>query len=89
MSQEFHAIFENGVLRPLTPLNLHEATEVTGILRAMNEAEDVGAPPPNELQRQQAALNAMFCEIDRIPQSPRNDGLTGRDHDRILYGSTQ
>lgn len=32
MSQEFHAIYEHGVLRPLTPLNLPEATEVTGTL---------------------------------------------------------
>jgi predicted DNA-binding antitoxin AbrB/MazE fold protein len=32
MSQEFHAIYEHGVLRPLTPLNLPELTEVTVIL---------------------------------------------------------
>ena len=32
MSQEFHAIYEHGVLRPLTPLNLPESAEVTGTL---------------------------------------------------------
>jgi predicted DNA-binding antitoxin AbrB/MazE fold protein len=29
MSQELHAIFEHGILRPLTPLDLPEGTRVT------------------------------------------------------------
>jgi hypothetical protein len=36
MSQEFHAIYEHGVLRPLTPLNLPESAEVTGTLHEKN-----------------------------------------------------
>jgi predicted DNA-binding antitoxin AbrB/MazE fold protein len=32
MPQEFHAIYEHGVLRPLTPLNLPECAEVSGVL---------------------------------------------------------
>ncbi len=31
--QEFHAIYENGVLRPLSPLGLPEATEVVATVR--------------------------------------------------------
>jgi hypothetical protein len=42
MSQEFHAIYEHGVLRPLTPLNLPESAEVTGTL---NEKKGGAAPP--------------------------------------------
>ncbi|MDZ4657753.1 MAG: antitoxin family protein [Bythopirellula sp.] len=31
--QEFHAIYENGVLRPLSPLGLPELTEVVATVR--------------------------------------------------------
>jgi predicted DNA-binding antitoxin AbrB/MazE fold protein len=36
MSQEFRAIYEHGVLRPLTPLSLPESAEVAGILHQEN-----------------------------------------------------
>ena len=85
MGQEFHAAYENGVLRPLTPVNLPEMAQVTGTLR-----EDIGSAAHNtttdadELRRQQAARDAMFAAVDKLPQSPRHNGLSGRDHDRIL-----
>ena len=88
MSQEVHAIYENGALRLLTPLNLAELAEVAGTLH-----EETGggprraAPKAEEIRRQQVALDAMFAEVDKLPQTPRNDGLSGRDHDKILYGS--
>ena len=46
MSQEFHAIYEHGILRPLTPLNLPEAAEVTGFVRQTNEPAIGGADDP-------------------------------------------
>ena len=33
MSQEFHAIYEHGILRPLTPLDFPESAEVTGFVQ--------------------------------------------------------
>lgn len=39
MSQEFHAIYEHGVLKPLVPLNLPESAEVTGYVRQANSAK--------------------------------------------------
>lgn len=42
MSQEFRAIYEHGVLRPLTPLSLPESAEVAGVLHQENGA----APQP-------------------------------------------
>ena len=90
MGQELNAIFENGVLRPLTPLNLGEATEVRIVLQERNAAAgEMAEPNPIELQQQRLALNAMFEEVDKLPQTPRNDGLSGRDHDKILYGSSK
>jgi predicted DNA-binding antitoxin AbrB/MazE fold protein len=84
MSQEIHAIYEGGVLRPLTPINLPESTQVTVVVREQN---GVTAVTPADLQRQQQALDAMFAAVDKLPQTPHNDGLSGRDHDQILYGS--
>jgi len=40
MSQEFHAIYEHGILRPLTPLNLPESAEVTGFVQQTNGSVD-------------------------------------------------
>jgi hypothetical protein len=39
MSQEFHAIYEGGVFRPLTPLNLPELTPVTVVVQEQAEQE--------------------------------------------------
>jgi predicted DNA-binding antitoxin AbrB/MazE fold protein len=90
MDQEFHAIYENGILRPLAPLNLPEAAEVSITVHANAQiASESAKRSAADLQRQQAALDAMFREVDRLPQTRRNDGLSGRDHDKILYGSIQ
>jgi len=86
MSQEFPAIYEHGVLRPLIPLSLPEATEVSVILRV---AVPNGGASSDELKRQQVAIDAMFAEVDKLPQTSSNDGLSGRDHDQILYGSAK
>jgi predicted DNA-binding antitoxin AbrB/MazE fold protein len=47
MVYEVHAIYENGMLRPLTPLNLPEATEVVVTLReaSNDKAHDLTADP--------------------------------------------
>jgi predicted DNA-binding antitoxin AbrB/MazE fold protein len=83
MSQEFHAIFESGVLRPLSPLNLPESAQVTIVVK-----DAMPTLTSADLQHQQQALDAMFAVVDALPQTPRNDdGLSGRDHDKILYGS--
>ncbi len=41
--QEFHAIYENGVLRPLAPLGLPESTEVVATVRL---ATQIGEKKP-------------------------------------------
>jgi predicted DNA-binding antitoxin AbrB/MazE fold protein len=46
MSQEFSAIYEHGVLRPLTPLDLPEAAMVTGIVRQNGEKTVVDSNDP-------------------------------------------
>lgn len=88
MKHELQAIYEHGVLRPLIPLDLPELSEVTLVLTCQgSDSEQAVIPSTTELAQQQMALNAMFAEVDSLPQTPRNDGLSNRDHDQILYGS--
>jgi predicted DNA-binding antitoxin AbrB/MazE fold protein len=46
MSEEFHAIYEHGILRPLAPLNLPELAEVTGFVQQKSRPVDVAAADP-------------------------------------------
>lgn len=41
---------------------------------------------PAELSRQQAAIEEMLAEIESLPIEEPDDGFSGRDHDKILYG---
>ena len=84
MSQQFEATYEHGVLRLDSPLALPENARVIGIVSNV-EAE----PTPDVLHKQKQALDAMFAAVDRLPQRPQDDGLSNRDHDQILYGSSK
>jgi predicted DNA-binding antitoxin AbrB/MazE fold protein len=44
--QEFHAIYENGVLRPLTPLGLPESIEVVATVRVPEKTSPQPAHDP-------------------------------------------
>lgn len=82
--REIHAIYEQGILRPAEPLDLPDGSHVQLRLQSVNgHALDTLEV---SVADQQAALDEMFREVDAIPQTSRSDGLTGRDHDTILYG---
>jgi len=80
MIQEFQAIYENGILRLIQPLDLPENSPVRGVVEGNLQ------PVPAEVLAQQQALEAMRAQLSVLPQSPSADGLSGRDHDSILYG---
>jgi predicted DNA-binding antitoxin AbrB/MazE fold protein len=46
MSQQFDAIYEHGILRPLTPLNLPESAAVTLTLQAKNDQQNGSSNDP-------------------------------------------
>ena len=88
MSHDIRAIFDKGVFRPLEPLDLPDGTCVhLRVDEEMREIAKDGQVDPAELKQQQLALQAMLREVDRLPQTAKRDGLSGRDHDYILYGS--
>lgn len=81
MTQQIDAIYDNGVLRPLVPLHIPDQMRVKISVEAPAETES-----SQKLAAQQAALRALWEEIDKLPQHRNNDGWSVRDHDELLYG---
>ncbi|MEX2170106.1 MAG: antitoxin family protein [Pirellulales bacterium] len=87
MSQVFHAIYEDGVLRPLDPVHF---TEHEQVLLAVQNSNGNTAPSEAELvQRQRESLAKLRAAMDALPSAAPVDGLGGADHDQILYGWTK
>jgi predicted DNA-binding antitoxin AbrB/MazE fold protein len=83
MSHSIPAIFDAGVFRPLEPVELAEGTQVEVQVPAPAPSAELS---PEELARQQAAIEVMLAEIERLPIEEPDDGFSGRDHDKFLYG---
>jgi hypothetical protein len=50
------------------------------------------APPleeltPDKLARQQAAIAKFLDRMEALPDEGPDDGFSGRDHDKALYGA--
>ena len=74
MTTTIEAIYENGVLRPLSPLSLPEGQHVQ-----VSVASDEPAQPQD--------VASILREIASLPVEGPSDPFTSRDHDRVLYGS--
>jgi len=81
MSQTITAIFDSGVFRPLEPVDLAEGTQVV---------VQVESPAPAAADEvDEGTRHAWRDYLDRmesLPDRSPQDGLTNRDHDRIIYG---
>jgi predicted DNA-binding antitoxin AbrB/MazE fold protein len=86
MSQTFDAIYEHGILRPLSPivLNEHDVVSVTILGPQRDQAAD--AESEQLARRQREAILRFVEEMKSMPDNSPKDGLTNRDHDQILYG---
>jgi predicted DNA-binding antitoxin AbrB/MazE fold protein len=82
MGQEFDAIYERGVFRPLEPVELAEQTKVH---LQIQEAASVRRSPADEAAAQRAALRELVDWVHRQPSSAA-ESCSARDHDRLLYG---
>lgn len=67
------AIYENGVLRPSTRLELPEGAEVAILLTP--------SPQPADSR----PLSEVLAQIAALPMEGTVDGFSGRDHDDVLY----
>jgi predicted DNA-binding antitoxin AbrB/MazE fold protein len=82
MSQLINAIYEDGVLKPLDPLNLAEHQRVW--LR-------IGTGPSQEADlvlNQCKAIEELDAEMDGLPDNSPDDGFSAANHDRVLYGGS-
>jgi predicted DNA-binding antitoxin AbrB/MazE fold protein len=77
MSTTLEAIYENGVLRLSRPIDLPEGTPVQVIVIPRSTQPQPSKRTPAEIL---AEIAAMAVE------STDTGGLSGRDHDKILYG---
>jgi len=84
--EPFQAIFEHGILRPLKPLELNEAEVVSIVITRPDNLQQPAADERRILEQRDAILRF----VGRMELSPVNvpaDGLSNRDHDRLIYGS--
>lgn len=76
------AIYEGGLLRPLVPLSLKEREVVSLTISSGAAGNDTAA----EVARQRSVLTAYIAKVESRPEVLPSDGLSNRDHDRLIYG---
>lgn len=74
MTKEIEAVYENGVLRPVEPLELAEGERFHLIIVTHHKQQ-----PASD-----GAVKAL-SEIAALPIEGASDAFSGREHDRILY----
>jgi predicted DNA-binding antitoxin AbrB/MazE fold protein len=83
MTQPVQAIYENGVFRPLDPVQVAEHERVSLVIESPAATSEVEV-----VARQRESLAKLRAEMDALPPGALVDGLGGADHDAILYGGT-
>ena len=73
MTKEIEAIYEQGMIRPLQPLELPEGARLDLIVITHEQTETNG----------KAAK--ILAEIAALPLEGSSDTFAGREHDSILY----
>lgn len=73
MTKEIQAVFEQGMIRPLQPLELPEGARLDVIVITHDQP----------LANGNAA--EMLAEIAALPLEGPDDSFPGREHDSILY----
>ncbi len=78
--QPIQVIYENGVLRPLSPIELPEGAKVEVIVIERPELSTVEPAVGEELAK-------LLDEIATLPYTPHPDGRTdiSTHHDDVLY----
>jgi predicted DNA-binding antitoxin AbrB/MazE fold protein len=85
MNDPIPAVFAAGVFRPLEPVDLAEGTQVLVQIATTAQPAELS---PEELARRHAAIVQFLDRMEALPDEGPDDGFSGRDHDKILYGAT-
>jgi predicted DNA-binding antitoxin AbrB/MazE fold protein len=81
MDQSIPAIFDSGVFRPLQPVDLANGTQVQVQVK---KHDTVDTDEVDEATCK--AWNDYLDRMETLTSKSPEDGLTNRDHDRIIYG---
>ena len=73
MTKEIEAVYEQGMIRPLQPLELPEGTRLDLIVIT------------HEQPKANGNMAEILAEIAALPLEGASDALAGREHDSILY----
>jgi predicted DNA-binding antitoxin AbrB/MazE fold protein len=73
MTKEIEAVYEQGMIRPLEPLELPEGARLDLIVITHEQAKTNGNTA------------RVIAEIAALPLEGSNDDFAGREHDSILY----
>jgi predicted DNA-binding antitoxin AbrB/MazE fold protein len=73
MTKEIEAVYEQGLIRPLQPLELPEGARLDVIV--------ITHEPP----RANGNTAEMLAEIAALPLEGSSDAFAGHEHDSILY----
>jgi predicted DNA-binding antitoxin AbrB/MazE fold protein len=84
MNSPFPAIYENGVLKPLQPVDLKEPEVVSPAI--VGESSQPASESNEVVRRQRVAWDTMLEETSALPPEGPADEFSNRDHDLVLYG---
>jgi predicted DNA-binding antitoxin AbrB/MazE fold protein len=73
MTKQVEAVYEQGRLRPLEPLELPEGARLRVIVLTTDETNTRQTPAE------------ILTEIAGLPLEGEADGFSGEDHDSVLY----
>jgi predicted DNA-binding antitoxin AbrB/MazE fold protein len=82
MTRSISAVYDAGVFRPLEPVDLAQGTHVE--LKLELATTPGGVDLADETKK---SWNEYLDRMESLPDNSPDDGLTNRDHDRIIYGS--
>ena len=74
MTVKIHAVYRNGAFLPSSPVPMEDGTEVE-----LTVISDSGSP----------SIADNLEAIAHLPLESPNDGFSGADHDRLLYGENE
>ena len=77
MNKEIEAVYEQGVIRPLQPLELPEGARLNLIVVTHEQPESNGSAA------------RIIAEIAGLPLEGSNDAFSSSEHDSILYSKKQ
>lgn len=73
MTKEIQAVYEQGMIRPLQPLELPEGAQLDLIVITHEEGKN------------NSKAAKILAEIAALPLEGASDNFVGREHDSILY----